>query len=163
MMVLQPIKKSVTNKCINTYLCICAESTLPSVTDSGLKPRRCSSLTPASPPPNLTATADYLGSQSPKTRGMECQMQQLFPVSSPLIGSTFAGGRARLMADAPSTNGNAPPEMAPGGDRQCLFIQNAGKHSVFRKRRQLLLQFCPPFLPSIPPCSVIPTSGMERS
>ena len=28
MMVLQPIKKSVTNKCINTYLCICAESTL---------------------------------------------------------------------------------------------------------------------------------------
>ena len=32
-----------------------------------------------------------------------------------------------------------------GGSRVCLFIQIAGKHSVFRKRRQLLLQFCPLF------------------
>lgn len=31
------------------------------------------------------------------------------------------------------------------GSRLCLFIQIAGKHSVFRKRRQLLLQFCPLF------------------
>lgn len=33
----------------------------------------------------------------------------------------------------------------PKGTRLCLFIHIAGKHSVFRNRRQLLLQFCPRF------------------
>lgn len=36
--------------------------------------------------------------------------------------------------------------LGPRGTRLFLFIQIAGKHSVFSKRRQLLLHFCPLFL-----------------
>lgn len=63
---------------------------------------------------------------------------QLFPLSSPLIGSMF-GWTVLLMALQSIQSG-------PQGSRLCLFIQIAGKHSVFRKRRQLLLQFCPLFV-----------------
>lgn len=52
--------------------------------------------------------------------------------------------------------------LGPRGTGLRLFIQIAGKHSVFSKRRQLLLQFCPLFLSSVPSFFVFLTSAAEH-
>lgn len=53
--------------------------------------------------------------------------------------------------------------LGPRGTRLCLFIQIAGKHSVFRKRGQLLLQFCPLFKQHSITISVFLTSGRDNN
>lgn len=75
---------------------------------------------------------------------------QLFPVSSLLIGST-------LLLDCTHAIGEKR-SLGPRGTRLSLFIQIAGKHSVFRKIRQLLLHLCPLVLQYSPSFFVFLTS-----
>lgn len=76
----------------------------------------------------------------PKARNLKLAVISFF------IAVNWKHVRLDSAADGTPTNPFGEKlSLGPRGSRLCLFIQIAGKHSVFRKRRQLVLQFCPLF------------------